>query len=91
VTDRKRVIGVSYEPGEAAPVVVLKGSGAAADAVIDAAQARDDLPVVRDAALVDQLYRLPIDSAIGKELFPVMAVLLAHVLLVDRKAQEANP
>lgn len=86
--ERKRVIGVSYEPGEAAPAVMLKASGEAADAVLEEARKHDDLPVVRDAALVDQLYRLPIDSAIGKELFPVMAVLLAHVLKVDRTTKE---
>ncbi len=88
--ERKKVIGVSYEPGEAAPAVMLKAAGEAADAVLEAARGREDLPVVRDAALVDQLYRLPIDSAVGKELFPVMAVLLAHVLRLDRKTQEGS-
>ena len=90
--EKKRVVGISYEPaaGEA-PVVVLKGSGEAADAVLDAAQAREDLPVVRDPTLVEQLYRVPIDASVGKELFPVMAVLLAHVLYVDRKTLEEKP
>ena len=86
--EKKRVVGVSCEPDAKAPVVVVKGAGAAAEAVLAAARGRDEVPVVRDAALVDQLYRVPIDAAVGKELFPVMAVLLAHVLLADRKAQE---
>lgn len=81
----KRVVGVSYEPGEPAPRVIVKGSGAAADAVLEQAARRDDVPVVRDPALVDQLYRVPIDATIGKELFPVMAALLAHVLQLDQK------
>ena len=88
--ERKKVIGVSYDLGAAAPAVMLKAAGDAADAVLDAARDRQDLPVVRDAALVDQLYRLPLDSAIGKELFPVMAVLLAHVLRLDRKTKEES-
>lgn len=88
--ERKRVVGVSCDPAEGGPVVVLKGAGAAADALLDEARGNDDLPVVRDAALVDQLYRVPIDTAVGRELFPVMAVLLAHVLMADRKAQETR-
>ena len=88
--ERKRVVGLSCDPDQSAPVVVLKGAGEAADALLDEARERDGLPVVRDAALVDQLYRVPIDAAVGRELFPVMAVLLAHVLMVDRKAQETR-
>jgi type III secretion system FlhB-like substrate exporter len=84
----KRIVGLSIDPDEAGPVVVVKGAGAAADAVMEAARERGDLPVVRDAALVDQLYRVPVDAAVGRELFPAMAVLLAHVLLADRKAKE---
>ena len=85
--ENKRVVGLSCDPEVNAPVVVLKGSGAAAQAVLEAARASDQTPVVRDAALVDQLYRVPVDAAVGQELFPVMAVLLAHVLVADRKSQ----
>ncbi|HEY4211195.1 MAG TPA: EscU/YscU/HrcU family type III secretion system export apparatus switch protein [Steroidobacteraceae bacterium] len=84
----KRVVGVSYEKGDTAPVVVVKGAGEAADAVLSQAQRRVDLPIVRDAELVEHLYRVPVDAPIGKELFPVMATLLAHVLFVDGKLRE---
>jgi type III secretion system FlhB-like substrate exporter len=87
MTDEKlqRVVGVSYEPGEMAPTVVLKGAGVGAAAVLDAARrASEAPPVVRDPALVDQLYRIPIDAPVGRELFPVMATLLAHVVQLDR-------
>ncbi len=86
-TDDKiqRVVGVSYEPGEMAPTVVLKSAGVGADAVLDAARRSGSAPpVVRDAALVDQLYRIPIDTPVGRELFPVLATLLAHVVQLDR-------
>ena len=91
MTDEKlqRVVGVSYEPGEMAPTVVLKGAGIAAESVLDAARrSSEPPPVVRDAALVDQLYRIPIDAPIGRELFPVMATLLAHVVQLDRHMQD---
>ena len=85
----KRVVGVSYEAGELAPTVVLKGAGDAARVVLDAARRDVDGPqIVRDAALVDQLYRIPIDAPIGRELFPVMATLLAHVIQLDRHLEE---
>lgn len=80
----QRVVGVSYELGELAPTVVLKGAGEVADAVLARARQSGDGPlVVRDAGLVEQLYRIPIDAPIGRELFPVMATLLAHVVQLD--------
>jgi type III secretion system FlhB-like substrate exporter len=84
----KRIVGVSYEAGDAAPLVMLKAAGADAAELLSKASRRDDLPVVRDPALLNQLYRVPIDQPIGRELFPIMAVLLAHVLRLDRQPQE---
>ena len=92
----QRVVGISYELGDLAPIVVLKSAGCGAQAVLDAARRSSDAPpVVRDAALVDQLYRIPIDASVGRELFPVLATLLAHVVQLDRHMQDklsgANP
>jgi type III secretion system FlhB-like substrate exporter len=85
----QRVVGVSYEPGELAPVVVLKSAGAGAAAVLDAARHAAEAPaIVRDAALVEQLYRIPIDGDVGRELFPVMATLLAHVVTLDKHLEQ---
>ena len=87
----RRVVGVSYEPGELAPTVILKSAGAGAAAVLEAARRSAQAPlVVRDAALVDQLYRIPIDAPIGRELFPVMATLLAHVVQLDQYMQQVQ-
>lgn len=80
----KRVVGVRYAPGDTAPTVVLKGTDATADVILRKAEHHEGLPVVRDATLVEQLYRVPIDRAIDRELFPVMAALLAHMLHIDR-------
>ena len=85
---KRRVIGISHTDGGAAPVVVVKGAGEAAEAVLERARQQADTPIVRDPALVDQLYRVPVDTAIGKDLFPVMAALLIHVLSVDSKMVE---
>jgi type III secretion system FlhB-like substrate exporter len=84
-----RVVGVSYELGAVAPTVVLKSSGVGAEAVLDAARrGAEPPPVVRDAALVQQLYRIPMDGEVGRELFPVMATLLAHVICLDRQLDD---
>jgi type III secretion system FlhB-like substrate exporter len=49
-----------------------------------------DIPIVRDPALAEPLYRVPTDAPIGRELFPVMAVLLAQILDLDQATKESS-
>lgn len=84
----KRVVGVSYDAEAGAPVVVLKGAHDAAAAILAAAKEHPDVRVIENAALVDELYRTPIDGPVDRALFPVMAALLAHVVAVDRSIEE---
>ncbi len=84
-----RVIGIGFNPEDPAPTVMLKGSGEQVAPVLSAARAAD-IPIVRDAALTEQLYRVPMDAPIGRELFPVMAVLLAQVLYLDQATEESS-
>jgi len=88
----KRVVGLRYEPGEdSLPEVILKGAGPLADELLARRSgAGNRPPVVKDEALLDALYRLPIDSAIGPELFQAVAVLLAHVFAVEAKLKGRN-
>jgi len=87
----KKIIGVSYDiESAAAPVVMLKGAGAEAQAALDRARQAGDIPIVKDPDLVRELYRVPLDSPISRELFPVMATLLAHVIRIDRSAGEVS-
>jgi len=81
----KRVVGIGYEAGDPAPTVVLKGAGAEAEAILDQARSRGDVAIVHDAALLSELYRVPVDGPIDRDLFPIMATLLAHVLDIDRR------
>ncbi len=87
---KKRVVGVSYEVGDSAPYVVLKAAGQDAEVLLAQARRDTDTPIVPDPQLVNQLYKVPLDSPIGAELFPVMAALLVHVLHVDQRTRE-NP
>jgi len=86
----ERVIGIGFNLGDPAPTVMLKGSGEQVAPILSAARAAGDIPIVRDAALAEQLYRVPIDAPIGRDLFPVMAVLLAQVLDLDQATEESS-
>jgi type III secretion system FlhB-like substrate exporter len=83
-----RIVGLRYEPEDGAPQVILKASGEAAEELLRARQRMARAPqVVRNPALLEQLYRLPVDGRIGPELYRVAAILLAHVLAVDAGLQ----
>jgi type III secretion system FlhB-like substrate exporter len=85
-----RLIGLKYEPAEGLPQVILKASGETAEEILRSrSRALRAPPVVRNDALLEQLYRLPVDGRIGPELFQVVAILLAHVLAVDAKLKGA--
>ena len=80
-----RVVGLRYEPDEGLPEVILKGAGPLADELLRARDPWRGPKVVKDEALLDALYKLPLDSAIGPELFQAVATLLAHIFAVDGK------
>lgn len=82
------MVGLAYDDEYGLPVVLLKAAGPVTDELL-AQTLHDTGPrVVRDAALLDQLYRLPVDAAIDPSLFQVVAVLLAHVLAVNERMRE---
>jgi type III secretion system FlhB-like substrate exporter len=84
-----RIVGLKYEPAEGAPQVILKASGELAAAVLrERLRGAAAAPVVKNEALLEQLYRLPVDGRIGPELYRAVAVLLAHVLAVEAQMQE---
>ena len=87
-SEQKKVVGLRYEPGEGLPQVVVKGSGQLADAILRKRDAVDGPVVVKDAQLLEQLYRLPMDAQIGPELFQLVAALLVHVFAIEQKLKE---
>ncbi len=85
-------MGLKYEPEQGLPQVILKGSGPLAEELL---QRRIGLgtrspPVVKDEALLEALYRLPVDGAIGPELFEAVATLLVHVFAVEARMRGEN-
>lgn len=86
--ETKKVVGLSYEPGQGLPRVVVKGSGKAAEAILQQRNVQTGPLVVKDKQLLEQLYRLPMDAEIGPELFQLVAALLAHVFAVEQRLRE---
>ena len=83
----RKVVGMEYSPGTGLPQVTLKGAGPLADEILEQRWKAGHPKVIRDAALTEQLYRLPIDSQIGPELFRAVAIILTHVLSIEAKMQ----
>ena len=78
---------MKYDPGrDYAPQVTAAGTGYAADRIIEAARGAG-VPVYRDEALAETLNRLQIGEMIPRELYEVVAEVLAFVIGVDRGAK----
>lgn len=91
-----RVVGLSYDDSaQRLPTVVLKAAGPATEAMLSETLHAGGPRLVRDATLLAQLYRLPVDAAIDPALFQLVAVLLSHVLAVNEQiriaAGQASP
>ena len=86
----RRVVGLAYHAEEGPPRVILKAAGPLAEQVLAARDPWRGPRVVRNEALLQSLYRLPLDSNIGPELFFVVAAILAHVFAVDAARREQH-
>ena len=89
-TEDKRIIGLKYELGEGLPQVIVKANGKAVDDILRKRNLVTGPPVVKDQALLEQLYKLPMDAQIGPELFHLVASLLAHVFAVEAKLKRGE-
>lgn len=86
--DLKRVVGLKYDRGMGLPEVILKAAGPLAEEVLRQRRPRTGPQVVKNEALLRALYRLPVDAAIGPELFRAVAAILAHVLALEARRKE---
>jgi len=86
----QKVVGLKYEKGKGLPKVLLKGQGYIADEILRRRDKYNGPPLVKDEKLVQQLYKLPIDGEIGRDLFELVAILLVHVYAVEKKRKEES-
>lgn len=82
----KKAVALKYVPGESeAPVVVAKGRGKVAEAILDKAK-ENGVPVQEDAALVEVLSKLDLDEQIPSELYQLVAEVFTYIYRADRLA-----
>ena len=85
---RKAAAALHYDPvGSEPPEVVATGRGLAADEIVRIAK-EHGIPLYEDAGLVEALSRLDCSAVIPRELYAMVAEVLAYVYRVDaqRKA-----
>ncbi|GIP43715.1 flagellar biosynthetic protein FlhB [Paenibacillus sp. J45TS6] len=85
--EQKKAVALKYTPGEAeAPVVVAKGNGTLADSILEKAR-EHGVPIQEDAALVEVLSKLDLDTQIPPELYQLVAEVLTFVYQAEQKAK----
>ncbi len=86
VPSMKKATALSYEPGEnAAPKVLASGRGVLAETILQRAR-EADVPIYRDPHLAEVLGGLKIGTEIPRELYEVVAEVLAFVSRLDEQA-----
>lgn len=80
---RRAAAALRYDPvGSDPPEVVATGRGLAADEIVRLAK-EHGIPLYEDAGLVEALSRLDCSAMIPRELYAVVAEVLAYVYRVD--------
>ncbi|MNO73453.1 Flagellar biosynthetic protein FlhB [compost metagenome] len=80
----KKAVALKYEPSQhEAPVVTAKGSGLLAERILEKAK-ESGVPVQEDAALVEVLSKLDLDTQIPPELYTLVAEILSFIYRSDK-------
>lgn len=85
----RRIVGLGYEAGHGVPRVLLKAAGRSAEELLWRSQRGGGPPLVKNPALLDSLFRLPVDADIPPDLFELIAIILVHVSAVDAEITQA--
>ena len=83
---RPAAAALAYDPqGTGPPEVVAAGRGLLAEEIVRLARAHD-VPLHQDAGLVEALAKLDVGTTLPRELYVVVAEVLAFVYAVDAEA-----
>jgi flagellar biosynthesis protein len=83
-----RAAALSYDPvGSAPPEIVALGRGLRAEEIVRIAR-EHDVPIHQDAGLVEALAKLEVGETIPRELYAVVAEVLAFVYALDAQAAQ---
>jgi flagellar biosynthesis protein len=84
--ERPAAAAMYYDPaGTAPPEIIATGQGMIAEEIVNAAR-EHGIPLHQDAGLVAALSKLDIGTMIPRELYAVVAEVLAFVYSVDTEA-----
>ena len=87
---RRRAAALQYSPErDPAPRLIARGDGHVAERILDLARLHG-IPVHEDAALVDLLSRLDLDTEIPPELYRVVAEIIAFVYRLHQAQPSAG-
>ncbi|MBN2220581.1 MAG: EscU/YscU/HrcU family type III secretion system export apparatus switch protein [Vallitaleaceae bacterium] len=78
----QKAAAIKYAKDDNAPKVIAKGKGIVAENILKKAE-EVDVPIYRDAALVDTLTKLEIGDYIPPELYQVVAEIMIFVSDLD--------
>lgn len=85
--ERPAAAALHYDPvGSEPPEVLASGRGATAEEIVRVAE-EHGIPLYEDAGLVEALARLDCSMHIPRELYAVVAEVLAYVYRVDAAAE----
>ncbi|HZT13365.1 MAG TPA: EscU/YscU/HrcU family type III secretion system export apparatus switch protein [Candidatus Baltobacteraceae bacterium] len=86
VAPRPAAAALKYDPvGHDAPQLIAAGRGLIAEEIVRVAR-EHNIPLHEDAQLVEALSRLELTQSIPRELYAVVAEVLAYVFRVDAQA-----
>ena len=82
----RRAVGLRYRPADRElPRLVFKGCGPRAEQAIEEVMRAGRARLVRDPALVEQLFQLPVEAHISTDLYQAVATVIAHLLIADKQ------
>lgn len=85
-----KAVALQYKPDQhQAPVVVAKGQGYTAEAILAKAK-EHNVPIQEDPSLVEVLSQLDLDQEIPQDLYQLVAELLSFVYRLDKHAAQGG-
>jgi flagellar biosynthesis protein len=76
---RKKAVALKYDSNkDIAPTVVAKGVGEIANKIIEVSK-EYKVPIVKNSALADMLYKIELENAIPEDLYELVATIIVYI------------
>lgn len=86
----QKVVALEYRPEVGIPVVTYKAAGVNAAKLLENSLRQNSIPLVRNEKLLEQLFKLPLNSTIDPKLFQVVATILVHIFSINQTDQDPH-